>query len=100
MPCFPFETIMLALGRSHVDYFSLDVEGVELDVLRTIPFERISMDVLSLEYSHGKDGKKAMAEFMGKKGFRVHKDIRFSKSEIKLYVDDFIFVRKSGPAKF
>jgi len=42
VPCFPLETMLLAINRTHVDYFSLDVEGFELDVLKTIPFDRVS----------------------------------------------------------
>ena len=31
--------------RTTVDYFSLDVEGNELDILRTIPFEEFDIKV-------------------------------------------------------
>lgn len=43
--CFPLYTYLLALNLTHVDYFSLDVEGVELDVLKTIPFHSVSIQV-------------------------------------------------------
>ncbi|XP_037779224.1 uncharacterized protein LOC119575668 [Penaeus monodon] len=33
--CFPLQTILLALGVRHVDLVSLDIEGVERDVLRS-----------------------------------------------------------------
>jgi len=36
VPCFPLHALLLALNRSTVDYFSLDVEGFELEV-RTAP---------------------------------------------------------------
>ncbi|CAG7815729.1 unnamed protein product [Allacma fusca] len=39
VPCFPITTIMAALGVTHVDYLSLDVEGVELKILNTLPFD-------------------------------------------------------------
>jgi len=32
VPCFPLHALLAALNRSTVDYFSLDVEGVELEV--------------------------------------------------------------------
>ena len=41
VPCFPLETMLLALNQTHVDYFSLDVEGFELEVLQTIPFDKV-----------------------------------------------------------
>lgn len=43
--CFPLYSYLLALNRTRVDYFSLDVEGSELDVLRTIPFEKLDIRV-------------------------------------------------------
>ncbi len=50
IPCFPLLSILLALNVSHIDYFSLDVEGAELRILNTIPFDRITFDVLRIEY--------------------------------------------------
>ena len=43
--CFPLHAILLALNVTRVDYFSLDVEGAELDVLNTVPFDRIDIRV-------------------------------------------------------
>jgi hypothetical protein len=43
--CFPLYSYLLALNRTKIDYFSLDVEGSELDVLRTIPFEKLDIQV-------------------------------------------------------
>jgi len=44
-PCFPVETILAALNRTHVDFFSLDVEGLELEVLKTIPFQKVNVNL-------------------------------------------------------
>ncbi len=49
--CFPLFSVLSALGVDHVDYFSLDVEGAELDILETIPFDRITFDVITVEYN-------------------------------------------------
>jgi len=48
--CYPLYSIMLALGRNHIDYLSLDVEGAELPILKTIPFDKLRIDVIDLEY--------------------------------------------------
>ena len=56
--CFTLYSILLALNQSHVDYFSLDVEGPELEILQTIPFDKITIDVLSVEYKVTCDDKK------------------------------------------
>ena len=43
--CFPLFGVLRAMGVSKVDYFSLDVEGNEMDVLRTIPFDELEITV-------------------------------------------------------
>ena len=48
--CFPLNTIMAALSIVHVDYLSLDVEGPELDILRTVDWTRLRVDVMTIEY--------------------------------------------------
>lgn len=48
--CFPLSAITSALGISHVDYLSLDVEGPEVDILRTIDWTRLRIDVITVEY--------------------------------------------------
>ena len=35
-----------------IDYVSLDIEGVELDVIKTIPFHKLKIRVMSVEYNH------------------------------------------------
>ncbi|XP_015117741.1 uncharacterized protein LOC107041631 isoform X2 [Diachasma alloeum] len=41
--CFPLASYIAALQIKTVDYFSLDIEGHELDVLETIPFDRVDI---------------------------------------------------------
>lgn len=48
--CVPLYSLLLALEVTHVDYFSLDVDGIDLDILRTIPFDKIQIDVMSVEW--------------------------------------------------
>lgn len=43
--CFPLYSILLAHGQKKVDFFSLDVEGHELDVLKTIPWHKVDITV-------------------------------------------------------
>ncbi|XP_052283287.1 uncharacterized protein LOC127880097 [Dreissena polymorpha] len=47
--CYSFQDIMAALGRDHVDYFSLDVEGGEIQILESIDWPKITIDVFSIE---------------------------------------------------
>ena len=41
MQCFPFLSILMGLGNPTVDFFSLDVEGAEVPILRSIPFDKV-----------------------------------------------------------
>lgn len=43
--CFPFYSVLLAYGRKSVDFFSLDVEGHELKILKTIPWHKVDITV-------------------------------------------------------
>ena len=44
--CLPFFAILLAMGNPTVDYFSLDVEGAELPILKTIPWDKVEIKVM------------------------------------------------------
>ena len=47
--CLSFYSILLAVGNPVVDYPSLDIEGAELPVLKTIPWDKVDIKVLSIE---------------------------------------------------
>lgn len=46
--CFPLYSILLAVNRTQIDFFSLDVEGFELQVLTTIPWHKVAIKVTTL----------------------------------------------------
>ena len=93
--CFPFHTIMLALNRTKIDYLSLDVEGWELPILKTIPFDKIDISVLTVEVKHGKEGTGACTDFMESQGFKYHSKLHFMKRELYLSGHDFVYVNKN-----
>ncbi len=43
--CFPLYSILLAIGRTKVDFFGLDVEGSEYKILKTIPWHKVDIKV-------------------------------------------------------
>jgi len=55
--CYPLYSIMLAIGQTHIDYLSLDVEGAELPILKTIPLDKLFIDVILVEYVVWGSGK-------------------------------------------
>lgn len=48
--CFPLYSILKAMGRNKVDFFSLDVEGHELKVLKTIPWHKVDFRVFCFTF--------------------------------------------------
>jgi len=60
VPCLPLADVFDALGVQRVNFFSLDVEGVELAVLRTFDFGRVEFDVICVE-SDGNNREKDAA---------------------------------------
>ena len=49
--CIPLFSILEAIGMTHIHLFSLDVEGAELDILKTIPFDKVKIDLFVIEYA-------------------------------------------------
>ena len=47
--CFPLADLLAALGVNHVDYLSLDVQGAEAAILKTIDFHRLRIDMIGVE---------------------------------------------------
>jgi hypothetical protein len=52
--CFPLYSMLLAINQTQVDYFSLDVEFQDLNVLKTIPFDEVDIKVITVEYNEDK----------------------------------------------
>ena len=69
-----------------VDYFSLDVEGAEMGILRTIPFDKVKIRTFTIEYNGNPKAAKEMEALMGKNGYQMVKDISRQ---------DLVFVLKS-----
>ena len=73
--CFPIYSLLLAVKRTTVDYFSLDVEGSELQVLKTIPFDKLDIKVLTVEFAHTKEGKEELLQFMVSKRYSAVNEV-------------------------
>ena len=41
--CFPLQSVLVALGNPIVDYFSLDVEGSEFPILKSLDWENVNI---------------------------------------------------------
>ena len=69
MQCFPLYSILLALNQTRVDFLSLDIEGDELYVLRTIPLEKVDIKMMCVEYYHQMDGIVPLNSYLTHNGF-------------------------------
>ena len=79
--CFPLYSILLALNQTNVDYFSLDIEGDELQVLKTIPFDDLNIKVMTVEVNHPRSRRAEVRAYMESRGhqyvMKIHIDLVF-----------------------
>jgi len=80
LDCFPFYTLLLAIGNRRIDFLSLDVEGAELAVLKTIPWSLVDIRAILIEVEHS-DSKDLM-DLLLQAGYKVYK--KFGKQDILL----------------
>ncbi|XP_057368797.1 protein Star-like [Daphnia carinata] len=88
--CFPFYSILLAVGRTQVDFFSLDVEGHELKILKTIPWHKVDIKSLTVEWDHIPEGQEALIRFMEGSGFIKIGAFDFLWSRDVIFIKDLI----------
>ena len=81
---------MLAMNQTHIDYFSLDVEGFELEILQIIPFDKLDITTFSVEYEHVTQ-KETLLKLMEDNGYSLKSTIS---TESPTWVRDYIFVKK------
>ena len=56
--CLPLYTLIAALPVTTVNYLSLDIEGAELEVLETVPWDKVDIEVMTVETHHlGEEGE-------------------------------------------
>ncbi|KAK7055034.1 hypothetical protein SK128_024958 [Halocaridina rubra] len=90
MQCFPLYSYLVALNITKVDYFSLDVEGAEFTILQTIPWDKVDIQTLSVEFIHDHVGKQVIQDYMSERGYYVHSEV----THVNWLANDFIFVKK------
>lgn len=62
---------LLGDGNLHFHYFSLDVEGAELEALKGIAWERTSFDYIALEFGHRNDFLKEIVDYLEKQNYKL-----------------------------
>ena len=69
-----------------MDYFSLDVEGSEWSIIESIPWDKVNITIVNLEYAHLGNLNTALNKFMINQGYSIVKriggmDIFFMKND-------------------
>ena len=71
------------MGCPIVDYFSLDIEGAEYQVLKTIPFQESNIKLFGIEIAHaGKifnETEKDITKLLSANGFQYVAESRLDK---------------------
>jgi len=84
IPCFSLVTILKAIDVKKVDYFSLDVEGGENDVLNTIKFDKIDIETFTIEHNGNEVERQKMIKTLTANNYKELKsdgqDIYFKKT--------------------
>ncbi|XP_059489034.1 uncharacterized protein LOC132204512 [Neocloeon triangulifer] len=70
--CLPFNTLMTSLNRTKIDFFSLDVEGLEFEILKTIDFKKFEFDLIIVEHKHTGKNHDLIVPFMDRNGYRLN----------------------------
>lgn len=73
IPCFSLYTILKAINVLDVDYFSLDVEGGEWSVIKSINFNKIKIKSFTIEYAGGSHNS-SMLKKLQENNFQLLKD--------------------------
>ena len=70
IPCHPLANVLPVLGVTHIDFFSLDVEGAELQVLQTFPFNSVTVSIFCVEATgHAVDKDESVIIFLISQGY-------------------------------
>lgn len=69
------ETILDSFFIKHINYLSIDVEGAEFDVIKSINFDKVFIDVIGFENNYN-DTSIPIIKFLEDKNFKViHKSL-------------------------
>lgn len=73
IPVYPLMAVLAEVRVRTVDYWSLDVEGAELAILKTVDFHTLEIGLLTIEHQEKEDGGKlrgGIKEILEKNGFQ------------------------------
>ena len=102
MQCLPLYSLIMAVGNPTVNWFILDIEGAELQVLKTVPWDKVDIEVLSVETDLAgmvmEGSRQDIIEFMESVGY-THRKHSISWSSVKDVPKDDMFIRNDVARK-
>lgn len=92
VPCYPLDKLLLAAGNKElvVDFFSLDTEGSEASILKSINFDKITFGVIVIEHNNEEGRVDAFKNILVPNGFVEHTSFKSG-----LRTQDIVFVNPS-----
>ncbi len=63
--CYLLNDVLNENGLFHIDYLSIDTEGGELDILKSIDFSRFDIEIIDVEDNYGEN----FTDFLNTKGY-------------------------------
>jgi FkbM family methyltransferase len=85
--CFDLTSLLLKNGITHVDYLSVDTEGGELEILQSLDFQSIQVDIIDVENN---SREKSFRKFLEPLGYR----------KVAVLGADEIYAHKNVPLSF
>lgn len=71
---YPLYSLILAMGVEKVDFLSLDVEGAEVAVLNTVPWDKVDIELIMVEVEHS--DRRAIKEIMRTAGYKRWRNLQ------------------------
>lgn len=68
--CFPLYSLLLAMNNTNIDYVSLETGGTELQVLETVPFDRVSIKVIAVHLVTSDFERNTIRHFLATKHYK------------------------------
>ncbi|XP_069104619.1 uncharacterized protein [Argopecten irradians] len=95
VPCLWLETILAATGQKVIDILSINVRDEEEDIVRIIPFHKLDIRVVSIEFSHDTNSYIEIVKYMAKIDYVAIHQIVYH----PLHKVDFVFAKKTKVKK-
>lgn len=69
--CFPLYSLLLAMNLTEVDFLSIEARGTELQILETIPFERVKITFIDVHLLASDLEKDTIQAFLANKNYTL-----------------------------